>query len=251
MHQLYLDASPSFSFRMNLHYSEPTVPWTLKKPPPSQYSGQDRTGLKIGAQRRNPIFRRFLCKMATFRYFPSNMHWLDYRKTLFFWPILYEIPPIWSSFKQCLISIVEFKNSLPSTRSDLSVRCWLIVWWNWFIHVFTLRPRQSSSLYQQLPSHIHCLHCSYYINSYYCAISAFNLVYIIFCTLLISFSFHFHTVLTISNPNVLYQFSLWSISSPTVLYQQMLHNVRSPISYSLSTALYISAYQLLALHISM
>ena len=92
-------------------------------------------------------------------------------------PFYMKFPQIWSSFKQCLISIVEFKNSLPSTRSDLSVRCWLIVWWNWFIHVFTLRPRQSSSLYQQLPSHIHCLHCSYYINSYYCAISAIISLY--------------------------------------------------------------------------
>ena len=44
-------------------------------------------------------------------------------------------------------------------RSDLSVRCWLIVWWNWFIHVFTLRPpvHYISSISYSLSTLCYCI----------------------------------------------------------------------------------------------
>ena len=115
------------------------VPCPLENPPPLHYWGQDWTGLEIEAQ--IPIFRRFLRKMATFKIFSSEMHRPFLKFSAIHW-------------------------------NDLSVRCWLIVWWNWFIHVFTVQP-----LPHYISSHLIFTVCTvlyqlqlYFISSY-CAIA--------------------------------------------------------------------------------
>ena len=135
------------------------VPCPLENPPPLHYWGQDWTGLEIEAQ--IPIFRRFLRKMAKFQIFSPEMHRSQLPK---------------SNNKQVLSILIFFL--IPFSKfsaihwNDLSVRCWLIVWWNWFIHVFTVQP-----LPHYISSHLIFTVCTvlyqlqlYFISSY-CAIA--------------------------------------------------------------------------------
>ena len=102
--------------------------------------------------------------MAQSRWISSQYESLSFCRKANIWTLLSTLT---------LISIVQLWNSRPSTRSDLSVRCWLIVWWNWFIHVFTLRPTP-----HYISSHL-IFTVLYQLPLYYITISYLTISYII------------------------------------------------------------------------
>ena len=160
---------------MNLHYFEPMAGWfpALSKTPHLCTIGV-KTGPDWKLKRRFLFSDVFSAKWRPLRFFHQRCTDLNSPSR-----IISRFSPFWYFFK------IPFSKFSAIHWNDLSVRCWLIVWWNWFIHVFTVQP---------LP---------HYISS--------HLIFTV-CTVLYQLQLYFISSYCAIAPIVLYQLQLYFIS---------------------------------------